>query len=173
MGPARSADRSSERVPPPLERLFCLPRIISFFACIFPRNNYKNQGFWLPKTLPKPMQNCFKIDVPKNMRFCIDFCLIFVVCCKGRTSKFMRPRSVLWTFHQNQLFTFGMHFGSEKPTKNPSKTMPNLWKIDAKNASFFNIDFFRFWGRFWRVLGLQLGGPRGPKIESKTRKNWY
>ena len=28
--------------------------------------------------------------------------------------------------------------------------------IDAKNALFFNIDFFRFRPRFWNLLGLQL-----------------
>ena len=37
------------------------------------------------------------------------------------------------------------------------KRGPNPLKIDAKNVLFFNIDFFGFRPRFWRVLGLQLG----------------
>ena len=34
-------------------------------------------GFWPPKTIPKSFQNAFKIDVPKNMQFFIDFCSMF------------------------------------------------------------------------------------------------
>ena len=51
-----------------------LPKFISFFASIFYRKNCENHGFWPPKTLPKPSQNPLKIDVPKNMRFFMDFC---------------------------------------------------------------------------------------------------
>ena len=44
--------------------------------------------------------------------------------------------------------------------KNLSKTIPkrgpNPSKIDAKNVLFFNIDFFGFRPRFWRLLGLQV-----------------
>ena len=38
-----------------------------------------------------------------------------------------------------------------------SKPGPNPKKIDSKNVLFLNIDFFGFWLRFWRVLGLQDG----------------
>ena len=45
--------------------------------------------------------------------------------------------------------------------KNLSKTSPKPFRnhdqIESENKLFFNIDFFRFWPRFWRVLGLQLG----------------
>ena len=90
----------------------------------------KSRKSWIlvPKTLPKPSQNPLKIDVPKNMRFFMDFCSIFVACCKSRTSKFMRPRSVLLGFHKNQMFAFGKHFGFEKPIKNHSKTKPEPFK---------------------------------------------
>ena len=37
------------------------------------------------------------------------------------------------------------------------KRRPNPSKIDVKNVSFFNIDFFGFRPRFWRVVGLQFG----------------
>ena len=37
------------------------------------------------------------------------------------------------------------------------KRRPSPSKIDAENVSFFNIGFFGFRPRFWKVLGLQLG----------------
>ena len=72
--------------------------------------------------LPKPSQNRVKIDVPKNMRFFIDFCSNFDGCCKSQHQKNVRPRSVLLTFHTMRCFAFGMHFRSKKPTKNFKKT---------------------------------------------------
>ena len=109
-------------------RFFSLPKIFSFFASIFSRKNTENHGFWPPKTLPKSFPKGFKNDVPKNMRIFMDFCWIFVACCKSRTLKFMRPRNVLLGFHKNQMFAFGKHFGSEKPIKNHSKTRPEPFK---------------------------------------------
>ena len=45
--------------------------------------------------------------------------------------------------------------------KNLSKKLPkrgsNPVKIDVENVLFFDIDFFVFWHRFWRVLVLQDG----------------
>jgi len=41
------------------------------------RKKRENQGFWPPKIYPKPTQNPFKIDVPKNMRFALDVRSIF------------------------------------------------------------------------------------------------
>ena len=53
------------------------------------------------------------------------------------------------------------HNATKKYRKNLPKTLPkrgpNPVKFDAKNVSFFNIDFFGFGARFWRPLGLQLG----------------
>ena len=40
------------------------------------RKMYKNQWFLPSKTLPKPFQNAFKIDVRKDMQFFIGFCSI-------------------------------------------------------------------------------------------------
>ena len=109
-------------------RFFCLPKIVLFFASIFSRQNRENQWFWPPKTLPKPFQNPFKIDVPKNMRFFIEFCSKNALLQKCQHQKNMRPRSVLLGFHTFQCFAFGMHFRSKKPTKNPSKTRPEPFK---------------------------------------------
>ena len=48
------------------------------------RQKSENQGFWPPKTLSKSFPNASEIDVPKNMRFSIDFLPIFVVFCFER-----------------------------------------------------------------------------------------
>ena len=47
------------------------------------------------------------------------------------------------------------------------KRRPNPSKIDVKNVLFFNIDFLRFWLRFWKVLGFQLGA----KLVQKASKS--
>ena len=60
-------------------RFLSLPKIIIFFASIFSRKNCENQRFQLPKMLPKSVQNAFKIDVPQNLHFFVDFLLILVV----------------------------------------------------------------------------------------------
>ena len=53
------------------------------------------------------------------------------------------------------------HEATRKYQKNLPKTFPkgcpNPLKIDAKNVLLFNIVFFGFRHRFWRVLGLQDG----------------
>ena len=60
-------------------RFFSLPKIFLFFAFVFFREKIENHGFWSPKAIPKPSQNAFKIDVPQNLHFFIDFLLILVV----------------------------------------------------------------------------------------------
>ena len=104
----------------------------------------ENQEFWAPKTHPKCPQNAFKIDVPKNMRFFMDFCSIFVACCKSRTSKFMRPRSVLLMLHTKRIFAFCMDFGTNKPTKNPkaSKTRSEPFKNQYQKGIVFLTSIF-------------------------------
>ena len=57
--------------------------------------------------------------------------------------------------------------------KSLPKRLPNPFKIDAENALFSNIVFFRFRPRFGRVLGLQLGGMfamLASKISSSGRR---
>ena len=73
----------------------------------------------------------------------IDFVLVFPILFACRTLFF---KSLLaWIL------------GAENLPKTSPKPPPSRPKIDAKNASFFNIDFFGFWGRFWSLLGLQDG----------------
>ena len=124
-------------------RFFSLPKIFSFFASIFSRKNTENHGFWPPKTLPKSFPKGFKNDVPKNMRIFMDFCWIFVACCKSRTSKFMRPRSVLLMLHTKRIFAFRMDFGFKKPTKNPSKTKSGPFKNPCQKRVVFEYRLFR------------------------------
>ena len=82
-GPARTAQPAQKLGKKSFSglkmRFFSLPKIILFFASIFSRKKCKNHGFWPPKTLPKSIQNAFKIDVPQNLHFFSDFLLILVV----------------------------------------------------------------------------------------------
>ena len=132
-------------------RFFRLPKFILFVASVFFCAK-------LPKImdfgLPKPSQNAFKVDVPKNMRFFMDFCCFFVACCKSRTSNFMRPRNVLLAFHNNRVFAFGLRFWSKKPTKNLPKTRPEPFKNRCRNRVVFQH-------RFFHVL-VSILGPLGP-----------
>ena len=121
------------------------------------RKKYENRRFWPPKPIPKPFQNPFKIEVPKNLQFFIDFGSNFDACCKSQHQKNMRPRSALLIFHTIQLFAFRIRFWSEKTTKNSSKSMPEPFKNRCQNGLLFNIDFFGRRPRFWKVSGIQLG----------------
>ena len=47
-------------------------------------------------------------------------------------------------------------FGQKNLPKTLPKRGPNPSKIDAKNMLFFNIHFYGFWPRFWKVLDLQV-----------------
>ena len=60
-------------------------------------------------------------------------------------------------FAKNVFLQFSCIFGPKNLPKTLPKRGPNPLKIDAKNVLFFNIDFFGFRPRFWRVLGLQVG----------------
>ena len=104
-----------------------------------------------PKTMSQQTCDFSKIFARKNLcrkRADIDFVLVFPILFACRTLFF---KSLLaWIL------------GPENISKTTPKPPPSRPKIDAKNASFFNIDFFGFWGRFWRVLGLQLGAKFAP-----------
>ena len=145
--------------------LFCaLGRFLAvflFFASKFSPKNRKNLRFWSLKTLPKSIQKALNRILPKDPFF-IEFCSIFVACCKGRTSNFVRPRNVLLALHTIGLFDFGMLLGSEILTKYLPKRCPHPSKIDAKNGLSFNIAFLGFRPRFGILLGLQVG----PKCSS-------
>ncbi len=73
----------------------------------------------------------------------IDFVLVFTVQNGSRTFFFKLLFAWIW--------------GPKNLPKTLEKRCPNPYKIDPKNVLFFNIDFFGFWPRFRRVLGLQDG----------------
>ena len=143
-------------------RFSSLPTIILFFASIFSRKNRENHGFWPPKTLPKPSQNPFKIDVPKNIRFFIEFCSKYALL-QQRRHRFRIGFSN--TFACRALFfesLFECILGPKNLPKTSPKRCPNPLKIDVENVLFFNIDFWGFRPRFWSLLGLQLGAKLAP-----------
>ena len=57
-------------------RFLSLPKINSFLLPFFSKK-LENHGFWPRKTLPKPTQNAFKIEVPKNIHFFEVFGIVF------------------------------------------------------------------------------------------------
>ena len=124
-------------------RFFCLPKFISFLACIFDRNNCENHWFWPPKTLPKSSQNAFKIDVPKNMQFFIDFCsknaLLQRLQHRFRIG-FYNTFCLSGTFLQ---IAFRMHFWFQKLSKNSSKTTSEPFTNRCRKSIVFQHRFFR------------------------------
>ena len=56
--------------------IFCPSSFHSKFCIEAMKKNYENRGFG-SETLTKPSPNPSKIEVPKNMKFHIDFCSLF------------------------------------------------------------------------------------------------
>ena len=123
--------------------------------------------------LPKPSQNPLKIHLKSRFQKTCDFSSIFALktlCCKSADIDFVLVFPIL--FACRALF-FKSLYASIFDPKNLPKTLPkpgpNPLKIDAKNVLFFNIDFFGFGTRFWRLLGLQLGA----KLALRASKNFF
>ena len=134
-------------------RFFGLPKIILFFACVFSRKNCENHGCWPPKTLPKPTQNPFKIDVPKNMRFFIEFCSKNALL-QQRQHRFRIGFSNTFCLSGTFLrIAFRLHFGSQKPTKNQSKTRPEPFKNRCQKHVVFQHPFFWLQAPIFEPLG--------------------
>ena len=60
-----------------LNRFFRVSKRTSILTSKNHRKICEKHRFWGPKPLPKPLQNQCKIDVPKNMPYFIDCCLMF------------------------------------------------------------------------------------------------
>ena len=111
-----------------LDRFFAVPKRAWKTMSKKWRKKWENQGFWPPKTWSKSSQNTCKIDVPKNMQFFIDFGRILDESRKGRPLIFAGRAIILLAFHSIRCFACCMPFGSQKPTKNPSKTTSEPFK---------------------------------------------
>ena len=143
-------------------RFLSLPKIILFFASIFSRKNRENHGFWPSKILTKPSQNPFKSDVPKNMRFFIEFCSKNALLQQRRHRfriGFSNTFCLLGTFLR---IAFRMHFDSKKPTKNQSKTTSEPFKNRCQKYVVFQHRFFR--------VSASILEPLGPPRWSQVRR---
>jgi len=77
---------------------------------------------------------------------------------KGRASHCCRALANDATWHRySQPLTYSGSQAVNTPFILSIQLNQNPLKIDAENVLFFNIDFFGFWPRFWRVLGFQVG----------------
>ena len=119
------------------------------------------EAFCMDFGLPNPSQDSsLKARKSMSQKTC-DFSSIFVRKMLGCTSADID--FVLVFTIQNACRTiffeslFACIFGAKNLPKSSPKPLPNPLKIGAKNASFFNIDFFLFWTRFCKLLGLQIG----------------
>ena len=110
---------------------------------------------------PKPPQNPPKIHSKSMSQKTCDFSLIFVRFLLLVARANIDFVLVVTIQNGSRMFFFKLLFAWIWGPKNLPKTLekrcPNPYKIDPKNVLFFNIDFFGFWPRFRRVLGLQDG----------------
>ena len=117
---------------------------------------------------PNPPQNPSKIEVPKNMRFFIDF------CSKNALLQRLRHRFRIGfsnTFCLSDTFlqiAFRMHFGSKKPTKNRPKSRSEPFKNRFKKRCFFQHRFFHVLGSIWEGFGEPTWTQVGPFWPKKT-----
>ena len=129
--------------------------------------------FGLSKTLPKPFQNPSKIDVQKNIQFFRAF--------EKNFSNFKTSKPWKYQFYIGKITIFKVFakivslqlsciFGQKNLPKTLPKRGPNPSKIDAKNASVFNIDFLGFRPRFWSLLGLKVGAKLGSKLAFQFKR---
>ena len=82
--------------------LFALPECASKTTSKKHRKKCENQGFWPPQTLPKPIQNASKNEVPKNIDFFEVFChmfFMFVIFETLKISIFPRENRYFQGFH--------------------------------------------------------------------------
>ena len=114
----------------------------------------KSRKSWILafQTLPKPSQNPFKIDVPKNMRFFIEFCSKNALLQRRHRFRigFSNTFCLSGTFLR---IAFRMHFGSKKPTKNQSKTTSEPFKNRCQKYVVFQHRFFRVSASILEGLG--------------------
>ena len=97
--------------------------------------------------------NPFKIDVPKNMRFFIEFCSKNALLQQRRHRfriGFSNTFCLSGTFLQ---IAFRMHFGSKKPIQNPPKTRSDPLKNRCQKRCFFQHRFFRVSASILEPLG--------------------
>ena len=114
--------------------------------------------------LPKPSQNRPEI-LPKSMfqktyifsELFNNFFLIFKTSKPWKYQFYLRKITIFKVFAKIVFLQLSCIFGQKNLPKTLPKRGPNPSKIDAKNMLFFNIHFYTFWHRFWRVLGLQVG----------------
>ena len=89
----------------------------------------------------------------------IDFVLVFTIQNGSRTFFFMLLFAWIWDL--------------KKHPKTYKKPCPGDPKIDLENMLFFNIDFFAFWLRFWRLLGLQLGAKLAQNASAERKVAYF
>lgn len=134
-----------------------VPKNASKFASPKNQKKYKKCRFGTPKIVPKSSPNVSKIVVPKNIHFFTDFRLQRRASRKCRHAFCIGFYNIKWMCDAFLRIAFDMRFGSGKPPKNLSKTMPERPKNRLRELCFFRRRFFWASAQFWSNLGVQNG----------------
>jgi hypothetical protein len=154
-----------------------VPKNASKFASPKNRKKCKKCRFGTPKIVPKSSPNVSKIVVPKNIPFFTDFRLRRRASRKCRHAFCIGFYNIKWMCDAFLRIAFDMRFGSGKPPKNLSKTMPERPKNRLRELCFFRRRFFWASAQFWSNLGVQNGtqnctfGP--PKLRGLPQSTAY
>ena len=126
---------------------------------------------------PKPSQNPSKTPPKSMFQQTCDFSSIFAsksLCSKSADIDFVLVFTVQ---NGSRPFFFKLLFAwiwdPKKHPKTSLKPCPGDPKIDLENMLFFHIDFFAFWLRFWRLLGLQLGAKLAQNASAERKVAYF
>ena len=139
---------------------FAFQKSSCFLLAFFLEKNAKIKDFDLPKPSPNPPKTPSKSMFQKTSIFSRFFATVFVYLLSWKPWKYqfsLGKTTIFKVFAKNVFLQFSCIFGPKNLPKTLPKRSPNDEKIDVKNVLFFNIDFWGFRPRFWRVLGFQDG----------------
>ena len=126
---------------------------------------------------PKPSQNPSKTPPKSMFQQTCDFSSIFAsksLCSKSADIDFVLVFTVQ---NGSRTFFFKLLFAWIWDPKNHPKTSqkpcPGDPKIDLENVLLFNIDFFAFWPRFWRLLSFQLGAKLAQNASAERKVAYF
>ena len=78
-----------------------------------------------------------------------------------KISIFPKENQYFSGFCEKHVFAIFMFFSFQKSSKNLPGARSKPWKNRCRKRVDFKHQFLRFWPRFWRVLGLQIGAKLG------------
>ena len=118
--------------------------------------NAKIEDFGLPKPSQNPPKILSKSRFQKTCDFSSILARILMLVARANIKKTCAHAVFCSFFTLRSLFLFACISDPKNRPKTLPKQGPNPSKIHAENVLLSNIDFFKFWTQFWRILGLQV-----------------